>query len=419
MRRLIASVHLRVADLTALFDHRAFLLLYSGGAISQLGTNMTRVALPILILQRTNSLAAAGLGLALQLLPIAIVGPVGGAVADRWGRKPVLIATDATRAILTGALLVVTDSLALSVLILAAGVLAALHVPARAAAIPEVVKPTQFPLAVALGTVTIQALELLAPFLAALALVWVGVSVILLFDAGSFALSAALTVPAIIPTPAQTSRTTLLGDVADAFATVWRHVLLRGVIGLRALLAVVLATLQIVLLLYITDSLGLESALYAPPLGLFSAGTLVGSALAPLATRSRQEYRWAQGTVALVGIELLFFLFTPGYVGVLVLATIAGGMFGLFNVLASVWIGRWSPSALRARTYALSNAASASAYTAGALVVGDLAQWIGPSLTIAVVGGVTLFGLIGLSLWSPLEPGPTAEAANPMRPIRS
>ncbi|MGH2499340.1 MAG: MFS transporter [Candidatus Limnocylindria bacterium] len=413
MRRSVgAGLKLRVAELTALFGHRAFLLLYLGGAISQLGSNMTRIALPILILQRTNSLAAAGLGLALQLLPIALVGPFGGAVADRWGRKPVLIATDALRALLTGALLVVTEPFGLSALILAVGILGALHFPARSASLPEVVAPNQFPAAVALGGVTVQSTELLAPFLAAVALAWIGPEPILLFDAATFAISAALTIAAVIPTPLATSRLTLAGDVTEAISKLLSNVPLRGVISLRAVLAIPLAALQVVLLLYITDKLVLDSAFYGLPLGLFSAGTLLGSALAPLAMSHRHHLRWANAAAAVVGLELMTFAVSPGYTAVLLLATIAGLMFGVFNMMASVWIGRLTPRALRARTYALSNAASALAYAAGALLVGGLAQSIGPSATMVVIGGATVIGTIATSRWSPLASVP--EASEPI-----
>jgi predicted MFS family arabinose efflux permease len=71
-----------------------FRLLWGGGLISSLGSWLLVLAVPAHILAVTGSLRDTGLALAAQYLPQLVLGPVAGAVADRWDRRRLMIGAD-------------------------------------------------------------------------------------------------------------------------------------------------------------------------------------------------------------------------------------------------------------------------------------------------------------------------------------
>ena len=84
---------------------RDFRLLWVGGTISYLGSWLLVLAVPAHILLVTASLAASGLTLAAEYLPLLLLGPVAGVLTDRWDRRSLLITTDVLRAIAVAAML--------------------------------------------------------------------------------------------------------------------------------------------------------------------------------------------------------------------------------------------------------------------------------------------------------------------------
>ncbi len=78
-----------------------YMKFWLGYGLSSVADNVAATALSIVLLQETGSAVAVSLGLLLQLLPAAIVGPFAGLVIDRLNRKSVLIVTSAVRALVT------------------------------------------------------------------------------------------------------------------------------------------------------------------------------------------------------------------------------------------------------------------------------------------------------------------------------
>jgi MFS family permease len=80
-----------------LLRHRDFMLLWGGEVLSELGSQTSTVAYPLLILALTGSAAKAGVvGLA-KWLPLALFAVPAGVLADRLNRKRLMIACDAIR----------------------------------------------------------------------------------------------------------------------------------------------------------------------------------------------------------------------------------------------------------------------------------------------------------------------------------
>ncbi len=86
----------------SLWRNRDFVLLWSGQAVSTLGTRFSGLALPLLVLAVTYSPAQAGLIGALSFLPYLVFGLPAGALVDRWDRKRTMALCDLARCIAFG-----------------------------------------------------------------------------------------------------------------------------------------------------------------------------------------------------------------------------------------------------------------------------------------------------------------------------
>ena len=88
----------------SLWRNRDFLLLWSGQLISTAGTQVTGLALPLLILALTNSPAQAGIVAACSSLPRFLLALPAGALVDRWDRKRVMIVCDSVQVVALGSI---------------------------------------------------------------------------------------------------------------------------------------------------------------------------------------------------------------------------------------------------------------------------------------------------------------------------
>src|SRR6266516_6961672 len=85
-----------------LWRNRDYVLLWSGQMISSVGTRVSMLAFPLLVLAINHSPAQAGLIGAMRALPYALLILPAGALVDRWNRKRVMILCDIGRAIALG-----------------------------------------------------------------------------------------------------------------------------------------------------------------------------------------------------------------------------------------------------------------------------------------------------------------------------
>ena len=151
-----------------LWRNRDFVLLWSGQAISALGTQISSFALPLLVLALTNSPAQAGLVTALQRAPYLLIGLPVGALIDRWNRKWVMILADALRCAAYGLVPAafvfahLTLPLLAAVALLSGGAFVFFDI-ADNSSFPRIVTPAQLPNAAALMEGTLSAADLMGP----------------------------------------------------------------------------------------------------------------------------------------------------------------------------------------------------------------------------------------------------------------
>ena len=88
----------------SLWRNRDFMLLWCGQVVSSVGSRVSMLAFPLLVLAITHSPAQAGLIGALRGLPYALFILPAGALIDRWNRKRVMIICDTGRALALGSI---------------------------------------------------------------------------------------------------------------------------------------------------------------------------------------------------------------------------------------------------------------------------------------------------------------------------
>ena len=173
-----------------LWHNRDYLLLWSGQLLSTIGTQISQLAFPLLVLALTSSPAQASMVAALRSLPFAVLCLPAGALVDRWDRRLVMLLCDTGRAL---ALLSIPLALwvghlgvlQVSLVALIEGTLFTFFTLAEAACLPRVVSQEQLPAAVAQHEAIGSISWLLGPLLGGL-LYGLGRAVPFLLDALSY-----------------------------------------------------------------------------------------------------------------------------------------------------------------------------------------------------------------------------------------
>ncbi len=183
-----------IADITPLRESRDFRFLFGGQLVSFLGRQLTVVAVPVQVFAITHSSFAVGMvGLA-DLVPLVVVSLIGGAIADAFDRRKVLLVTQVVLA-LTSAGLAANSMLGHPQLwlvyvlsALGAGFLG-IDLPTRNAIVPSLVRRASFPAAATLNQIVMSVGLVAGPALAGLLIRYVSLSATYWSDAASFGVS--------------------------------------------------------------------------------------------------------------------------------------------------------------------------------------------------------------------------------------
>jgi MFS family permease len=164
---------------------------FAGQAVSLAGTWMQSVALAWLVLELTGSATWLGSVIALQTLPILLLGPYAGVLVDRVDKRRLLVATQsaaAAQALLMGVLTVRHDITVAWVLALslALGLVNTMDNPARQSFIREMVPGSLVRNAVTLNAVVVNASRAVGPAIGGVLIATLGVGACFLVNAASF-----------------------------------------------------------------------------------------------------------------------------------------------------------------------------------------------------------------------------------------
>ena len=270
--------------------NRDFMLLQAGQLLSQLGSQTSSIAYPLLVLAITHSPAKAGLVSFARLLATALCALPAGVAADRWSRRGVMIASDSVRAVAVGGLaaLILVDALPfwpIPVVAFVEGAGTAAFSAARAGALRAVVPIPQLPAAVSFQTGRQAAVNVAGPPLGG-ALFGLARALPFLVDAVSYAFSTVslLAMRARFQEAREPDRASVRARLDEGFRFLWDNRFLRTVAFLFGLGNFIGPGLTFSLVVIGTHQ-GLSGGKVGVLVAAFGAFVLLGSLLSPLVRR--------------------------------------------------------------------------------------------------------------------------------------
>ena len=375
---------------------RPFHLILLALATSALGDWMYNVALLALVFGRTGSATWVALTTAARVLPVVVVGPLGGVLADRYDRRALMVGADVARTVLMVGLAVVA---AAGLPILLAPVLAALATAASTVTSPSVAASTarlvaddELQRANAMRAAIGQGAVVAGPALGAVVLALADPATAILLNGATFGVSAAA-VLAIGRHEAFRPRTRGRGETPS-----FRAELLDGARALRGapsavrlVAADVLCSgvygLLTVLLVMVGRQAGAGDGSYGILLGGFGAGGLVGAAIMSRAGAPATWRRTLAVALLLVATSVAALGQSTSVAQALVLAVLGGGGMIVGEVLSETALPRMLDDEVLGRAYGLALPVSLSGIVVGSLVAGPLVSLLGLHGAFAAAGG--------------------------------
>ena len=231
----------------ALLRRRDFALLWTGGLVSVAGDWVLNAALPFFVYEATGStIATAGMIVA-RLAPTVLLGSVAGVFVDRWSRKRVLVYANLLQAAVVSLLLLVDGEGWIWVVFLVAAaqsLIAAFSVPAESALLPTLVPDDELLAANALNSLNNRIARLAGVPLGGVLLANAGLESVVVVDAASFVLAAALVAPIRAPRVGRVA-----ADADSAWRAFW-HDWLEGLAVVRGERAIALLFLVLGLMTF-------------------------------------------------------------------------------------------------------------------------------------------------------------------------
>jgi MFS family permease len=397
-------------DVSPLRDSPQFRLLWFGELVSHVGRHVTVVALPFQVYQLTRSPLAVGLiGLA-QVVPLIAFSIVGGAVADHFDRRKVLLATES--GLTVTALLFVAGALMgrppLGLLYGAAALqsaLTALGSPARQAAIPNLVSRKQLSSALALNQVLFQVSDIAGPAVGGLLIARFGLGWAYGVDALTFG-AAIVAVALMRPIPPQRAE----GEEAPArgFAGIRQgFAYLRGRPVLQSTFTVDLVAMIFGMPRAVFPVLAAEVFHVGPAgLGLLYAAPAVGALAGALTTgwvrHIRHQGRAVLWSVAVWGVAITAFgLSTELFWLGLIFLAIAGAADVVSAIFRGTILQGTVPDSLRGRMSAIHFMVVTGGPRLGDLEAGAIAQLTSPVFSVVSGGAACVLGVAALAVLVP------------------
>jgi len=389
------------------FRHGSFAILWAGSLVSNVGTWMETVALGRYVQETTGEAKWAGLVAAAGFVPTALVGLLGGALADRVRRQYLIITASLASALIAGVLtwLVATGRATpgwIAVLALLNGSASAIGFPAWQTAVPDMVPSDEVPSAIGLSSVQWNLGRVVGPAIAGVVMsVW-SISAALIVNVVSyFAVAIAAAVVTIPPRSTAPPKGPVLRTIADGWRTVrttpplrvMQHAMTLNFLVAAPFIALIPAMVDQVL----QAGRGANSALVtAQGVGAVVAGVALGSLVSRWGIRSTMVRLMATLAPALVAYGLAPNLWWMVPALALVGACYMGSM-STFSTIGQTM----SPPESRGRVMAINNAMLGLLYPIGAIFQGWLGDQVGLRVVTVGSGVVMLIVMVTVRVARP------------------
>jgi MFS family permease len=380
----------RFPRMLAALHHRNFRLFWFGQMISLVGTWMQNVTQGWLVLQITNSPFLLGLVSMLGTLPVLIVSPLGGVLADTFNKRTVVIATQITAMMLAFILatLVLTKQIQYwHIIILASilGVTMSIDAPARQSFVVEMVGKKDLLNAIALNSSVFNLARILGPALAGLIISTIGIVLCFYINGMSYlAVIAGLLMMKGNFSPAHKKQGSMIRDIRHGFGYARRDRRIISLITLVAISSIFIMPYAMLMPVFARDILQVG----ARGLGVLLAAAGVGALTGALTLAAFSHYKKKgkfilTGSIVFTAATMLFSFSNSFYLSLLLLLFVGWGMVtqnaSINSLLQSI-----VPDYLRGRIMSLYVLFFMGMMPFGSLQAGILADHFGAKMALRI-----------------------------------
>jgi MFS family permease len=374
-------------DLFAVGEFRA---LWLAQVLSVVGDQLARVALTLLVYDRTRSALLAAVTFAASVVPTFFGGVALAGLADRLPRRQVMITCDVARA--AGVLAMTIPGMPLAALVLLLFAVTLIGTPfsaARAAVYPEILTGDRYVLGNAVTLTTLQVAQVAGFAVGGAVVGLVRVRASLVTDAATFAASALLiriwVRARAASRPPREDRSSHAADLIAGIRLVFASPALRTPMLLGWLAAFYNAPEGVAVPL--AQSLHAGTAAVGLILAAAPLGASVGAVGFSRLVRPAARLSWMRPLAIASCAVLVAFALRPGLPAALAILC-CSGVFDCFQVAASAAFVSAAPPAQRSQAFGLALAGMSLGQGAAMILAGAAAQHFAPARVIAVAGAL-------------------------------
>jgi MFS family permease len=385
------------------FRHRDFRIFWLGALASNTGSWVQNLAVPYVLYQVTESAFWVGLATFTQFVPVMLLGPLAGSIADRFDRRKVLLVTQSLMALAALALWAawasgVRSPIAILALVSVAGIFAGVNIPSWQSFVNDLVPRDDLLSAVTLNSLQFNAARALGPGIAGILLASLGPSWAFFLNGASFVF--VLLALLLVRNRQVALETALTGGFLRQFRRALRYTQRQPGILVGIVVAVLVGALgnpvfQFTVVfaaeVYEVGPLGLSLLNVSLGLGAVLAAPLVSGWDVTRATL----VRWG---LLVYGGAVVAFALAPVYVVGLLALTVVGGGFLVVISATNTSVQVIVADHMRGRVMALRIMAFTGAYPVGALIQGSVSDLIGARPTVAGAGAILVAAGVVLAL---------------------
>jgi len=388
--------------------NKNFFLLWQGQFVSQLGNQAFSIAMIFWIKHQTGSASLMGLLMMLIHLPMVILGPIAGTIADSYSRRKIIIACDVLAGIPVIILAMLLffapqqTSLILVLMLVVGLLLGAVRTffnPAITAAIPDIVPKEKISAANSLNQSSVQISTIFGQGLGGYLFMLLGAPLLILIDGITYLFSAFsesfITIPQTLPEKSKIWREKFAQfkkDTLEGFKIVWGNTGMRAMFFVAAFLNFFIMPLIVLLPFYVEDFLLVTPDWYGYLLAGFGFGALIGYGFAGALKLSGK--RRSRSVISVMILQTVF-LASLSVVNIPVLALVIwvsiGITNGFININIITLLQTSIPSEIRGRIFGLFTTITAGLTPIGLGLGGVVADLTGRNIPL-------IYGVCGIIL---------------------
>ncbi len=387
--------------------HRNFRLFFSGQMISLIGTWMQTVAESWLVYRLTGSALLLGTVAFCSQIPVFIIAPIGGIVADRFNRRRVVVTTQACAMVLAGILSALTLTGVVQVwhvMTLAAllGVVNAFDIPARQAFLIDMVGREDLLNAIALNSSMFNGARIIGPAVAGILVASIGEGWCFFANSVSYIAVIVGLLLMRIERPARLAQSgSPLENILEGFGFVRQTRAVRAILLLLGLVSFVGMPYAVLMPVFAAQILHGG----AKALGILMCATGVGALLGAASLAARVGVKGLGRLIALCaggfGISVILFSFSRIFWLSVVLLVPVGFFIMVQMASSNTMVQVMVPDRLRGRVISVYSMMFMGMAPFGALSAGALAHHIGAPWTVAAGGMLCIAAAIAFGLHIP------------------